>query len=42
LLFVDGCYGAFPAGQRFLEVDVYDVLDVVTVAGEEGMWFLLP
>ena len=38
---VDGGNGTFPACERFLEVEFYHRLKVITVAGEDGVGFLL-
>ena len=40
LLSVDGLHNSLPAGQRFFEVELDYVLDVVAFACKEGMWFL--
>lgn len=37
---VDGGYGAFPACERFLEVEFDHRFEVISVAGEDGVGFL--
>jgi hypothetical protein len=41
VLVIDGLHGTFPAGQRFLQVELDFADDVVIVASEDGMFFLL-
>ena len=38
---VDGGYSTFPACERFLEVEFNHCFEVIAVAGEDGVGFLL-
>lgn len=40
LLSIDGLDGSVPACEGLLEVELNDMLDIVTFAGKEGMSFL--